>query len=156
MKGKIFLTFGKSIRNCLGPLGNPPQEILFLCSVLSFLKRERHLPSWTSRLLCCPWRISREVLLGLASAFLWGAGEVIDQGGVISEEMGWGLLHVASREYEITQQVRNILQGAVGWVRIKNDFQGQLRNGVEALGFSRGKENIRRRPPRKFLSQRIR
>lgn len=34
-----------------------------------------------------PWRTSSEVLMGLASAFLWGAGEVIGQGGVILEEM---------------------------------------------------------------------
>lgn len=34
-----------------------------------------------------PWRPFREVLMGLASAFLWGAGEVIDQGRVILGEM---------------------------------------------------------------------
>lgn len=34
-----------------------------------------------------PLRISSEVLMGLASAFLSGAGEIIDQGGISSEEM---------------------------------------------------------------------
>lgn len=39
------------------------------------------------------------------------------------------------------------------WVRVKNDFEGQIRGGVETLGFSQGKRVTGKRPPKQFLSQ---
>lgn len=39
------------------------------------------------------------------------------------------------------------------WVRVKNDFEGQIRGGAETLGFSQGKRVIGKRPPKQFLSQ---
>lgn len=96
-----------------------------------------------------PRWISSEVLVGLEPVFLSVAGEVTHQGRFISEDMCWGgasfteLLrntNSSSKKHHISD-VGNDSE----W---KDDFGGQIREGVEVLGFSGGERETGKGQPR--------
>lgn len=95
IKGKIFFSILKISMELYWTVRETsmlnPIHVLFCTEFLKGGEKQPFLcePHIIFFFLLSPQRISRAIMIGLTSAFLSGAGEVIDQGVISSEEMCW-------------------------------------------------------------------
>ena len=153
-EGQDISHIWKVHKECIKPPTFNPVLMLFC---VEFLQGEETFLCESSifSILHFPWRPFSEVLMGLASAFLWGAGEVIDQGRVILGEMCWGVFSWLLGNMKWFGKWGTFDSITGGWVRMKKVTLEAKWEGAEALSFLQGKGNVGRRSPKKFLSQSI-